>query len=140
MVEQIQGTFDIDLQRGRYMVGFLLFLFQKGVVEILQKRHVLRLRVIEIALIDLMDTAVNDRLFHRLQAFLAADNQLAQGKDKVRLQGDRIILLRIVRVDIHGVDILRAGRADLDDLAVKPVHQRGILCFRIGNDHVVIRH
>ena len=60
------------------MVGFLFLLFQKGVVKILQKRHVLRSRIIKVALVNLMDTAVDDRLFHRLEAFLPADDQLAK--------------------------------------------------------------
>ena len=87
-----------------------------------------------------MDTAVDDRLFHRLEAFLPADDQLAKGKDKVRLQSNRVILLRIVRVDIHGIDILRTGRTDLDNLTVKAVHQRCVFRFRIADDNVVIRH
>ena len=55
-----------------------------------------------------MHTAVNDRLFHREQTFLAADNQFAQRKNKVRFQGQRIIFFRIVGVNVHRVDELGA--------------------------------
>ena len=65
------------------MMGFFFFLFQKSVIQILQKRHVLRDGILEVLLVDLMDTAVDDRLFNRLQALLAADNQFAERQDEV---------------------------------------------------------
>ena len=60
------------------MMGFLFLLGLQGVVEVLQKRHVLRNRVLEVLLINLMDTAVDDRFLHRLQAFLAAHDQFTE--------------------------------------------------------------
>ena len=109
------------------MVGFLFFLLKQGIVEILQQRHILRPGVIEIAVVDLVDAAVDDRFLHRLQTFLAAHHQLAQREDEVGLEGDGVVLLRIVGVDIHGVDILGAGRADLDHLPMEPANQGRII-------------
>ena len=43
-----------------------------------------------------MDTTVDDRLFNRLQPFLAADYQLAERQDEVSFQGDRIIFWRVL--------------------------------------------
>ena len=67
------------------MPRFLLILLHQLIVQILQNRHVLRTGIIEIRLINLMDTAVDDRLFDRLQSFLAADHQLAERQDEVSL-------------------------------------------------------
>ena len=122
------------------MPCFLLVLLHQFIVQILQDRHILRTGIIEIRLIDLMHTAVDDRLFDRLQSFLAADYQLAERQDEVSFQGDRIIFFGIVHIDVHRVNVLRAHRTDLDHLAAQSLHQRRILRFRIGNDNVVIRH
>ena len=67
------------------MAGLLLLLHKERIIKILQKRHLLRHRVFEILLVDLVDTAVDDRLLHGLQAFLASNHQLAEGQDEVRL-------------------------------------------------------
>ena len=122
------------------MMRFLLLLLQQRIVQILQKRHPLRRRIVKVILIDLMHTSVDDSLLYRLQAFLSADNQLTQGQDEIRLQGNRVILLRVVRIDVHGIDVLRAGRTDLDDLPFKPLYQSCIFCLRIADDDIVIRH
>ena len=87
-----------------------------------------------------MNAAVDDRLFYRLQSFLATHNQLALRQDEICFQGNRIILFRIIRVDVHRVDILRAGRADFNDLPLKFLHQCRVLGFRIAHDYIVIRH
>ena len=140
VVEEVQGSLHIDLQRRRHMVGFLFLLLKEGVVEVLQKRHVFRHRILEIFLVDLVYTTVDDRLFHRLQAFLSADHQLAEGQDEVGFQGQRVILIRVVLVDIHRIHVLGGSRADVDDLALQLLHQGGVLCFRITDDHIIIRH
>ena len=140
VVEEVQGSLHIDLQRRRHMVGFLFLLLKEGVVEVLQKRHVFRHRILEIFLVDLVYTTVDDRLFHRLQAFLAADHQLAERQDEVGFQGQRVILIRVVLVDIHRIHVLGGSRADVDDLALQLLHQGGVLRLRITDDHIIIRH
>ena len=140
VVEQIQGAFDVDLKRRCHMMGFFFFLFQKSVIQILQKRHVLRDGILEVLLVDLMDTAVNNRFFDGLQAFLSADNEFTERQYEVRFQRDRVILLRVVQVDVHRVDVLGAGRADMNDLAVEALHESRVLSLRIADDHIVIRH
>ena len=87
-----------------------------------------------------MHATVNNRLFNGLQAVLTSHNQLAEGEDKVRFQGNRVIVLRVVDVDVHGIDIVGTGRTDLDYLTFKLVNQRRIFCFRVADDNVIIRH
>ena len=48
------------------MVSFLFLLLEQRLIKVLQKRHVLRPRIIEIALVNVMDATVDDCLFHRL--------------------------------------------------------------------------
>ena len=122
------------------MAGFRFILRQQGVVQIFQQRHIFRGGILEILAIDHMDAAVNDRLFHWLQALLAAHHQFAQGQHKVGFQSQRVILFRVVAVDVHRVDILGAGRADVDDLPMQTLHQRSILTFWVADDDIIVRH
>ena len=139
VIEQVQRTFDVNFQCSCHMVGFLFVLCQKCIVEILQQWHILRHRIFKVGLINLVDTAVNDCLFHRLQPFLAAHNQFAERQNKICLQRNGIIFLTVIAVDVHGVDILSAGRADFNDLTAHARHKRCVLAFRITHDDVIIR-
>ena len=91
-------------------------------------------------LIDLVDTTVNHGFLNRLQAVLAAYDQFAERQNKVSLERQRVVLFAVGIVDVHGIDILRAGRADFDDLPFHAVSQGRILCLRITDNQVVIRH
>ena len=86
VVEHVQGAGDVNLQRRGNILGFLFLLRQKGIVQILQHGHILRNRRFQILSVDHADAAVDDGLFHRLQALLAAHDQFAQGEDEVRFQ------------------------------------------------------
>ena len=122
------------------MMGFLFLLGQQCIVEILQKRHVFRNWILEVLLVDLMNATVDDRLFYRLQAFFAAHDKLTQRQDEIRLQGNGVVLLGVVQVDVHRIHVLGAGRTDVDDLPVKTLHESCIFRLRITDDHIVIRH
>ena len=93
VVEQVQRACNIDFKGCRHMMGFLFLLLQKRLIQILKNRHIFRPGIVEILLVNLMNTAVNDRLFHRLEAVLSAHHKLAQGKNKIRFQGNGIVLL-----------------------------------------------
>ena len=132
VVKDVQTALDVDFQRSRHMACFRFILRQQGVVQIFQQRHIFRDGILEILAIDHMDAAVNDRLFHRLQALFAAHHQFAQGQHKVGFQSQRVVLLRVVAVDVHRVDILGAGRADVDDLPMQTLHQRSVIGWVSG--------
>ena len=83
VVKEIQTALDVDLQSSRHTVGLLFLLGKQGVVEVLQNGHILRGGMLKIVLVNLVDTAVNDRFLNGLQALLAADDQLAQGENEV---------------------------------------------------------
>ena len=86
MVEHIQRAVNVDFQSCCDVLCLLFLLRQQRIVQILQDRHVFRHRVSQIIPINHADTAVDDGLFHRLQALLAAYDQLAQGEDEVGFQ------------------------------------------------------
>lgn len=109
-------------------------------IEITEDGHVLRARVIEIVPIDQPHTAVNDGLFHRHKAVLAAHNQLAQAENEVGFQRQRILIVRIVEVQVHGIDIVRGGRRDFNNLPVQVLHQWAVFRLRIADDDIVVRH
>ena len=87
-----------------------------------------------------MNTAVNDRLFYRLQALFSAHHQLTQRKNKVSFQGQGIIFLGVVGIDVHGVDELGAVGADFDDLTLQTIHQRRVFAFGVVDDNIIVRH
>ena len=87
-----------------------------------------------------MDAAVDDRFFHGLKSLFAAHNQFAQGQNEIGFQGNGIVLLGVIVVDVHGVDILGGGWADFDDLTFQPVHQRGVFAFGVVDDNIIVRH
>ena len=66
--------------------------------------------------------------------------QLTQRKNKVGFQGQRIILLGVVGVDVHGVDKLGAVGADFDDLTFQTIHQRRVFAFGIIDNNIIICH
>ena len=119
------------------MTGFLFLLLEQGIVEVFQNRHSFRERVFKECLVNLVNAAVNHRFFYRLQALLAAHNQLTQGENKIGFQGNGVVLLGVIAVDVHGVDILSGGGADFDDLAFQTCHQRCIFRFGVANDDIV---
>ena len=86
VIEHVQRTGDIDFKRRGDVLRLLFLLCQQRIVQILQNRHVFRHGVGQIIPVDHADTAVDDGLFHRLQALLAAYDQLAQGEDEVGFQ------------------------------------------------------
>ena len=87
-----------------------------------------------------MHTTVNDCLFDREQTILATNDQLTERQDEVRFQSDRVIVLRIVGVDVHRIDIAGTGGTDLYHLTIELVNQCGVLSFGVTDDNVVIRN
>ena len=110
VVEHIKGAVDVELESRSYTARLMLTLGEQFIVKIFEDRHFLRNRIKKIPVIDSVDAPVNDCLLDRLQTVPVSEYQLTKGKDKVRLQGDRVIFLRIVLIDIHGVDELGTGR------------------------------
>ena len=106
MIEYIEGAGYIDFKGRSDILSFLFFLFPEQVIQILQNGHILRARVIEIGLIDQAHTAVDDGFLHRLQALLTTHNQLTQAEDKIRLEGQRAFIIRVVQVQVHRIDIV----------------------------------
>ena len=120
------------------MVGFLFVLLQKGIIQVLKDWHILRGRIVEISLVDLMHTTVDNRLFDRLQAILTAHNQLTEGQDKIGFQCYGVVILRVVQVDVHRVDIVGTGRTDFYHLTIELVNQSRIFRFGVADDNIVI--
>jgi len=132
VVEQVQTTLDVDFQCGGNMMGFFLVLLEQGVVQVLKNGHILRAGVGKIFAINQMHTAVNDGFLHRQQTLLAAHHQLTQRKDKVGFQGQRIILLGVVGIDVHGIDELGTVGRNFDDLTLQTIHQRRVIGWVSG--------
>ena len=137
MVEHPQRTIDVDFQCRGDTLRLPLLLLTQTVVQITKRRHILRLRVVQILLIDQRQAAVNDRLFFRLHAIPCAHDKFAQGKNEVRFHAQRVIIVRIVEVNVHRVDVVPAGRRDMNDLSAQCFHQRIILALRVCHDNIV---
>ena len=137
MVEHSQRTIDVDFQRCGDTLRLPFLLLPQAVVQITERRHILRLRVVQIFLVDQRQAAVNDRLFLRLHAIPCAHDEFAQGKNKVRFHAQRVIIVRIVQIDVHRVDVVLTGGRDMDNLTAQRFHQRIILSLRVCNDNIV---
>ena len=140
MVKHIEGAGHIQLQGRRNALGLRLRLAQKLIIEVLQDGHFLRVRVSQVRPVHIPHRAVNDGLFHRLQSVLAPHHNIAQGEDEVGFQSQRVIIVRIVEVDVHWVHILVAGGRNFHHLSAQADHQRGIFVLRVTNQNIIIRH
>ena len=137
MVEHPQRTIDVDFQCRGNTLRLPLLLLPQAVVQITERRHILRLRVIQIFLVDQRQAAVNDRLFFRLHAIPCAHDKFTQGKNKVRFHSQRVIIVRIVEVNVHRVDVVLTGGRDMDNLTAQRFHQRIILSLWVCHDNIV---
>ena len=138
VIEDVQRAVNIDFKGGCDALRLRLLLISQNVVEVFEDRHFLRLGVCKKLLIDHANTAVNDGLLNRLQAVLAADNQLTHGEDEVGFQRQRVFLFGVVRVDVQRIDIIRADRRDADDLTAELLHEGEILGFGVADDDVIL--
>ena len=140
MVEYVQGTIDIDLQGCGDALCLRLRLLPEDVIQISQDRHILRSWILEVPLIHNREASVDDRLFFRFDAAAASHDQLAQRQDEVRLEPQRVIVIGVIQIDIHRIDIVLAGRGNMNHLSAQRQHQCIILGLRIADDDVIHRH
>ena len=144
VVEHIQRTGDIDFKGGGNVLRFLFVLCAEGVIQVLQHRHILRFRVVEIVPVDDAHTTVNDGFLHRRKPVLTAHDQLAQRQDKVGFQAQRVIIIAVIQIQVHRIDIAGrtvvalAGGRQLNDLTVQTLHQRCIFALRVTDDDVIL--
>lgn len=106
MVENIQRAADVDFQRRRHMMCFPLILLHQGVIQVFQDGHVLRARIVEIGLIHLPYRTVDHRLLDGFQAIPATDDQLTQRQDEIAFKRQRVFIVGVVEVDVHGIDVV----------------------------------
>ena len=139
VIEDVQRAVNIDFKGGCDALCLRLLLISQNVVEVFKDRHFLRFGVCKKLLIDHANTAVNDGLLNRLQAVLAADNQLTHGEDEVGFQRQRVFLFGVVRVDVQRIDVIRADRRNADDLTTELLHKGEILGFGVADDDVILR-
>ena len=137
VVKEVQRTVHIQVQRLSYPVGLRDALCQKRLHQIAQDGHILRSGVGKIRLIDLLHSPVDDGFFDGLQPCLTAHDELAEGQDKVGFQRQRVLLVRVVEIDVQGVHIVGAGRRQPDHLTSQPLHQRRIFILRVADDDII---
>ena len=138
MIEHIQRAGDVDFQRRRHILRFLFLLTAQLLIKVLQHRHIFRLGVIQVIPVDHTHAAVNDGFLDRLQAILAADDQLTQAEDEIRLQAQRVLIVRVIEVQVHRIDEMRTGGRDFDDLPVQPLDQWTVFRFGVADDNIIV--
>ena len=87
VIEHIEGTGNVDFQRGSNRMGFLFVLLHQGKVQVFQERNVLRDGILNIGLVHLTNGTVDHGLLDGLESFTTTDDQLKQGQDEVALEG-----------------------------------------------------
>ena len=138
VIEEVEGAVDIQIQCLRHTVRLRDTLRQQRLHQVAQNGHILRPGVRKIGLVDLLHRPVDDGFLDGLQPRLAPHDELAEGKHKVAFQRQGVLLVRVVEVDVQGVQIVGAGRGQLDDLSAQPAHQGRILVLRIADDNIVL--
>ena len=98
VIEHIEGAGNVDFQSRGDVLRLLFLLPPQLVIQVLQNRHILRHRVAEIIPVHHAHTAVDDGLFHRHEAVLTADDQLAEGEDEVGFQAQRVLIVAVIEV------------------------------------------
>ena len=116
-------------------------LLMKLSLQIREKWHlVLRRFILNEVLVDTLNTLINDRAFLRRKSVAAADNDLTQGDQEVRLVRNdfhRIAEHIVINGDVHRVDVLFRVAGDTDKLSVECRNKRKILTFGIADDNIV---
>ena len=84
MVKEVERACAVKLQRRRYPPRLRLGLAQQLLIQILQQRRFGRFQPQRHFPVHQPYTAVNDGFLDRLQALLAAHDQLTQGQQKIR--------------------------------------------------------
>ena len=139
MVEHIERAGHVDFQHRRNPVRFLFVLRKQHPMQIAERRHVLRARIVDIRLIDQRNRSVDYCAVDALDTVLAAHNQLAQRQNKVAFQAYRRVRLKRLKADIQRIDVIRAVGRYADDLPLEALHKRVILAFRIADHDVILR-
>ena len=94
--DQVWGRVTANRAEGRstrYYIDEFHLLLKENSVQVSQDGDIFRLGLIEIGLIHHTDTAVDDSLFDGLEPLFAADDELTQGENEVRFQGQRALVL-----------------------------------------------
>jgi len=138
VVEHIERTGYVDFKRRCDVLRFLLVLLSQLVIQVFQNGHVFGCGVVEIVAIHKANTTVDDGLVYRLKPVLTTHNQLAQRKNEVGFEGKRVFIVRIVQVQVHGVDIVGGGGRNADDLSVQAFHQRPVFRLGVADDDIVV--
>ena len=137
VVEDLQRAVYVDLQCRCDALCLCFGLCAESRVQIAQDRHVFRYGVFKIFLIDNRKAAVNDGFFLGFDPVAAAHDQFAKGQDEIGFKAQGVVIIRVVEVDVHGIDVIMAGRGDVDDLPAQGVDQGIVFSFGITDDHVV---
>ena len=140
VVEYVQGTGDIEFQRRCHIGRFRLLHSEQFFIQIAQDRHLLRHGIGQERTVDLPESAVDDTLFLRPDAFAPAQHQLAQGQHEVGFQAQRFFFIRIVEIEIQRVDVIAAGGRNTDDLTAEALHKRVVFAFGIADEHIILRN
>ena len=106
MVEDLVRAGNIDFQYGCQITGTRLINLQETCIEIFQNGQIRWFGVLQVGLIDQLNTAVKHRFFFRLEPTFPASSQLHEGKDEVHLERDRIFFLAVVQVEVERIDVL----------------------------------
>ena len=138
VVEEVEGAVHIQVQCLGHTVGLRDALRQQRLHQVAQDGHILRPGVGKVGLVDLLHRPVDDGFLDGLQPRLAPHDELAEGKHEVAFQRQRVLLVRVVEVDVQGVEVVGAGWGQPHHLAAQAVDQGRILVLRVTDDDIIL--
>ena len=106
-------------------------------MEVLQGGRVIPVIALQVLPVHACGAAVDEGFLLCAQV-LAANQLLAQGQHKFGFQDDGVCAVAVIPVHVHGVDVVRGGGGNMDDLAAHRLDQRRILALGINQDYIVV--
>ena len=134
--KQVHCAIHIHTQRHRKR--FCLRTLQRQIiVKIMQRGHLLTLRMQQIFLVGNQRCAVHKTALLGAQLF-AVQNQLAEIPQELAFQLDRITFIAVIFRNIHRIDMRFARCRDFNHLAAKSLDQPRIFIFRVDDDQIIL--
>ncbi len=132
--EGVEGTPCEELELQRQGMRLRLRLLQEFLAEVLKGRRRPHIVALLVEAVYALRTAVDDGLLP-FGEFVSRDDLLAERLEELGLLDDRV-RFSVVPRHVHGVDVVRGGRGDLDDRASESFDERCVLPLRIHDDDV----
>lgn len=137
LCEGIERTVRKQLDRKSDVLRFGFGLLQKLLVEVFERRNLSGAAALDKRTVHDLRTTV-DQGFLLCGKLSASYELFAKRQDKLALQKDRILGVRIFGFHIHSIDVVLGVGSDIDDFAAERTDKSIILALRVNDNDVAL--